>query len=85
MYTHIRQRPGERGKEETVLFVGASQRPMSLFQSAPCPFPFFAQYMEAERTKADGGGKGVPGGVEFEDRESLWIVRELETRDGGEG
>lgn len=72
------------GGEEAALSFGALQRLMSLFQSASCPFPLFAQCMEAERAKADGGGQGFPGRAEFENRESLWIVSELETSDGGQ-
>lgn len=37
--------------------------------------------MEAERTKGDGGGRGVPGGIELGSRESLWTVGELERSD----
>lgn len=54
-----------------------SDQPPALFLSLPSTW-------RLRGLKADGGGKGVPGGVEFENRESLWMVRKLETSDGGE-
>lgn len=40
--------------------------------------------MEAEKTKGDVGGRGVLGGIQLGNRESLWTVGELERSNGRE-